>query len=225
MKKLNAPLLSLVFSISYFSTLSLYAQEDRTLPGASNVQTIDDGYGFDIDLSGDYLFDFDQDSLTAKAKAALRSVLKIYQQHDGFEIGISGHTDNVGSESYNQALSERRALRVYSWFLDQGIPSTSLSQAGYGETQPVANNQEGGQDNPQGRALNRRVEIRAKTRKKIEKLPTTVPPKPVVPSKPTVPSKLGMPEPTVPSKPIPPSKPSIPKPIAPSRPVPPSNGH
>ncbi|WP_233120024.1 OmpA family protein [Rappaport israeli] len=70
------------------------------------------------------------------------------------EITIVGHTDSVGSEKYNQGLSERRARSVGDYMLENGVPASLIKAYGQGESQPVATNKTAA-----GRAQNRRVEI------------------------------------------------------------------
>ena len=163
---------------------------EQQLEGATSVQILQDGYGFSVGLSGDYLFEYDQDTLGAKSIQALENVLAIYQEYDGFQIDISGHTDSRGSDNYNQELSDRRADRVFQWFRSQGVPSSSLSKIGHGETRPVADNERDGNDYPEGRALNRRVEITARTTEQITELPSAdgrlEPSPPIVPEPPTI---------------------------------------
>jgi len=129
------------------------------------------GFGFTVGLSGDYLFDFDKASLKPKAQDALAGVLKLYDEYGGTEIQIEGHTDAKGADSYNQDLSVRRASSVSDWLANNGIAKTLLVSRGFGETKPVAKNSIGGKDNPEGRALNRRVEIKVTTTKKVSHLP------------------------------------------------------
>lgn len=77
------------------------------------------------------------------------------------KVMIEGHTDSKGTEPYNQKLSERRAQAVFNYFVDKGISSSRMQTIGYGETRPIASNTKpNGSDNPEGRALNRRVELR-----------------------------------------------------------------
>ncbi len=71
------------------------------------------------------------------------------------EIEIAGHTDNVGDDSYNLKLSHQRASSVISYLVEHGIEKERLAAKGYGETQPIADN-----DTPEGRAKNRRTEVR-----------------------------------------------------------------
>ena len=70
-------------------------------------------------------------------------------------IEISGHTDNRGAAAYNQNLSQNRAKAVVDYFVQQGIPAARLKYAGYGLTQPIADNA-----TDEGRATNRRVEFK-----------------------------------------------------------------
>lgn len=73
----------------------------------------------------------------------------------GWLIVVSGHTDNVGDDHFNQQLSLKRAESVRNWMRDTGdVPESCFAVQGYGESRPVATN-----DTPEGRALNRRVEI------------------------------------------------------------------
>ena len=69
-------------------------------------------------------------------------------------MSVGGHTDSVGTDAYNQTLSERRAASVKDYLVGQGVDGSRLSTAGYGESNPIASN-----DTADGRALNRRVEL------------------------------------------------------------------
>ena len=70
-------------------------------------------------------------------------------------VEIQGHTDNVGSERYNQTLSERRARTDLNYLVARGINANRLQTIGYGETKPIADN-----STPAGRAMNRRIEFK-----------------------------------------------------------------
>jgi outer membrane protein OmpA-like peptidoglycan-associated protein len=74
--------------------------------------------------------------------------------HPGIHVAVEGHTDSVGSDDYNQQLSERRAGSVRNFLVQNGVPLTVISAMGFGESQPVATN-----DTPEGRQTNRRVEL------------------------------------------------------------------
>lgn len=88
---------------------------------------------------------------------ALGEVIKLLRDNPIFKLDIKGHTDNEGSEASNQLLSEQRAKAVYDYLNEKGIPRFRLQSFGYGQTRPVANNR-----TTEGRALNRRVEMKLK---------------------------------------------------------------
>ncbi len=115
-----------------------------------------------VSLAADVLFDFDQHDLRSEAETELEGLALIVREKASGSVRIEGHTDAKGSHGYNQALSERRANSVKKWLLDQGDlgPGLRFETTGWGETKPVAPNlsQDGG-DYPEGRALNRRVEV------------------------------------------------------------------
>jgi outer membrane protein OmpA-like peptidoglycan-associated protein len=103
----------------------------------------------------DVLFDFDRSTLRPEANAILQPVLTMLQGDPSLQIDIEGHTDWIGTDAYNQGLSERRARAVVEWFVARGIARERISAIGRGEAEPVAVN-----TTSQGRQLNRRVEIR-----------------------------------------------------------------
>jgi outer membrane protein OmpA-like peptidoglycan-associated protein len=113
-------------------------------------------------IGADILFDFDQSTIRPDAETALQQVSNaIASRYPDNAMQIRGHTDSVGSDDYNQNLSERRAAAVQTWLEQQGkVTKSRITIRGYGESQPVApNTKPDGSDNPQGRQLNRRVEI------------------------------------------------------------------
>lgn len=107
-----------------------------------------------IDLYGVY-FDTDKDSLKPESDAVLNQVLGLLKQYPQLHLVIAGHTDAQGSDEHNLDLSNRRAQSVVAWLVGHGIAADRLQAEGHGESQPVASN-----DTPEGRALNRRVELR-----------------------------------------------------------------
>lgn len=92
--------------------------------------------------------------LKPESNAILKQIADIMSRYKDFNMTISGHTDNTGSASANQLLSERRAKACYDFLIKEGIAASRMSFAGYGESRPVSTN-----DNEKGRALNRRVEF------------------------------------------------------------------
>jgi len=101
------------------------------------------------------MFEFDSDALTPAAIKEMDTVVGRIRDLEGVSaIRIIGHTDSVGTETYNQGLSERRAESVKRFLESRGISASLLSASGEGELNPVADNA-----SAQGRAMNRRVDI------------------------------------------------------------------
>ena len=102
----------------------------------------------------DVLFDFGKYTLKPEAREKLAKVSGILLAYPGLSIEVDGHTDNVGSDGFNQTLSEERANAVREYLVQQGVPLNAVSAKGFGKTAPIASN-----DTPTGRAQNRRVEL------------------------------------------------------------------
>ena len=114
-----------------------------------------------VNLSADLLFDFDKAEIKPAAEPELRKVATVLKSYPKAQVSIEGHTDGKGSDSYNQALSEKRAAAVAAWLTATGgVDCATLRTRGFGKTKPVApNTKPDGSDDPEGRAKNRRVEI------------------------------------------------------------------
>lgn len=113
-----------------------------------------------VALPGDVLFDFDKSYIRADAKPVLDQLVTVLINYESPEVEISGHTDSKGSDEYNQGLSERRADSVSDYLADHGVDEFNLTTIGKGESEPVAPNETAdGQDDPEGRQANRRVEF------------------------------------------------------------------
>ncbi len=100
-------------------------------------------------------FDFNKATLRTESVAELDRLTRLMNDTPSLQIEISGHTDNVGSASYNQKLSESRAKAVVDYLLDKGVESSRLEYKGYGFEQPVASNK-----TEEGRQENRRTEFK-----------------------------------------------------------------
>ena len=113
-----------------------------------------------IDLKG-VNFDFDKSVLRPDAVEILNEAVEILKRYPELKVEVAGHTDSIGTDEYNQKLSERRAQAVYDFLTTNGIDSSRLvGPVGYGESRPIApNTNEDGSDNPEGRAKNRRTEL------------------------------------------------------------------
>jgi outer membrane protein OmpA-like peptidoglycan-associated protein len=120
---------------------------------AQNQLAADLGSKCHLALTG-VLFDFNKSTLKPESDALLRQVAMLITQDPTLTLEIQGHTDNVGSDAYNQPLSEARAHSVVVWLTQHNVPPTRLGARGYGKTRPIATNA-----TDEGRAQNRRVEI------------------------------------------------------------------
>jgi outer membrane protein OmpA-like peptidoglycan-associated protein len=119
----------------------------------SILETNDSARGLIVNMS-DVLFDTGSYILKPGAREKLAKVSGILLAHPGLILQVEGHTDSVGSDEYNQQLSEHRANAVREFLMEQGVVPSSITAQGFGKTQPVASN-----DTPEGRQRNRRVEI------------------------------------------------------------------
>jgi OOP family OmpA-OmpF porin len=109
-----------------------------------------------ISLSATALFDFDKAVLKPEGREALDAVGEKIKSKGAsvVDIDIVGHTDSIGSEEYNQGLSERRANAVRDYIVSKGVDGNIIDVSGAGESSPVADN-----STKEGRAQNRRVEV------------------------------------------------------------------
>jgi outer membrane protein OmpA-like peptidoglycan-associated protein len=117
------------------------------------METRDTARGLIVNMS-DVLFEFGKSTLRPEAREKLAKISGIVLSHPGLRLDIEGHTDSIGSDEYNQRLSEARAEAARSYLQSAGIPADSLSARGFGESSPVASN-----DTDAGRRQNRRVEL------------------------------------------------------------------
>ena len=109
--------------------------------------------GLIVNMS-DVLFGFNQYNLKPDAREKLAKVSGILLSYPNLKLQVEGYTDNIGSDQYNQKLSEERADSVRDYLVTQGVGQTNISAAGYGKSDPVADN-----STSSGRAENRRVQL------------------------------------------------------------------
>ena len=111
-----------------------------------------------LNIDSEVSFDTNSDKISYGFRNTLNKIVESVREYPATQIDIVGHTDNVGSASYNQDLSERRAVAVAGYFGQNGIAYSRINPVGRGETQPIADN-----GSSFGRAKNRRVEIFLRT--------------------------------------------------------------
>jgi outer membrane protein OmpA-like peptidoglycan-associated protein len=107
-----------------------------------------------LNFPADLTFDFNSDAVKGQFVPTLRNVGSILTEYNQTTVDVYGHADSVGSDEYNQALSERRAMNVGSVLISGGVIRQRLIAEGFGEQRPVASNA-----TDDGRARNRRVEV------------------------------------------------------------------
>lgn len=139
----------------------LFMSENFNIPKATGYQEIEKDFPLDrIDVGRkivlkNIFFDFNKYTLRDISTTELERLTKLLTTYPKLKIEISGHTDNVGSETYNKTLSENRAKVVVDYLISKGIDKTRLVYKGYGFSQPIASN-----DSDGGRQLNRRTEFK-----------------------------------------------------------------
>lgn len=121
------------------------------IPGAT-VQRI--GEGIAVTFASGILFPFDSEQLLAAGRANLDELATSLQRYPNSSLLIVGHTDSVGTDSYNMALSYRRAQSASAYLQSRGVASTRIRTEGRGETEFIAAN-----STEEGRQANRRVEV------------------------------------------------------------------
>jgi len=117
------------------------------------LQTNDSARGLIVNMS-DVLFDTGSYTLKPATREKLAKISGIVLAHPGLTLQIEGHTDSVGTDDFNQRLSEQRAGSVLDFLAQQGVRGNAMTSRGFGKTQPVASN-----DTVDGRQKNRRVEL------------------------------------------------------------------
>jgi outer membrane protein OmpA-like peptidoglycan-associated protein len=121
------------------------------IPGAV-VERV--GEGIQVTFASGLLYDFDSDAIRPAAATNLRSLAASLLQYPDTELLVVGHTDSVGSDSYNQDLSARRAVAALRYLAGQGVVSSRIHSSGRGEMEPIATN-----ETEAGRQANRRIEV------------------------------------------------------------------
>src|SRR5690606_8337368 len=129
-------------------------QAERLAKSLPNAKVERVGEAILVTFDSVILFDFDSAELRPEARTNLANLARSLQEFDKTSVLLVGHTDSVGSEEYNQRLSERRARAAAEFLIAQGVSRDRIVAIGRGELEPVASN-----DDEWGRQQNRRVEV------------------------------------------------------------------
>jgi OOP family OmpA-OmpF porin len=101
------------------------------------------------------LFDFDKSAIKPEGAAILDRLVAFLKENPEKRVDFEGHADWIGTDAYNQKLSERRATAAKDYVMKKGVDASRLTTRGFGETKPIADNK-----TKEGRAKNRRVEVK-----------------------------------------------------------------
>ena len=123
----------------------------QTVAGAEVTRV---GEGLVVTFESGLLFDFDSDQLRAESKKNLDNLAKSLSDFGDSKLLLVGHTDDVGTDTYNLDLSRRRAAAVADYLISRGVPAARIATSGRGESEPIAPN-----DSDADRQKNRRVEV------------------------------------------------------------------
>jgi outer membrane protein OmpA-like peptidoglycan-associated protein len=155
------------YNITYQSESHLFYSENMDIPAKSNYFEINRAVQLDPIVVGSKIvlnnifFDFDKATLRHASNVELKNLVNLLKSNPNLKVEISGHTDSKGDAEYNLKLSEARAQAVVAQLALSGINTDRMQAKGYGKTMPVApNTKPNGTDNPEGRQLNRRVELK-----------------------------------------------------------------
>lgn len=129
------------------------AAELEQIEGAQ-VEKVNEGQAIKVTFESGILFATNSSTLNTASRASLDKFAASLLNNPDTDVSIYGHTDSTGSDAINNPLSERRAESVYNYLLSKGVSGNRLTSAGFGSTQPIADN-----STAAGRAENRRVEV------------------------------------------------------------------
>jgi outer membrane protein OmpA-like peptidoglycan-associated protein len=158
----NPPIDSLYELIHYlqYTDVRFYFDNFFLVKGKEPIVKSDSIYEMPFELNTTYrfnqvVFDTDKDILKPESYEELNNLAELLNKFKVYQVVITGHTDSINSDGYNQQLSERRAAACVYYLIGKGIEADRLYSEGKGESEPIASNQ-----TSEGRALNRRVEFR-----------------------------------------------------------------
>lgn len=155
------------YNVTYEADKHLFYSENLEIPKKSSYYELKRAVLLDPIIVGSRIvlnnifFDFDKATLRTLSNVELKNLVRLLKSNPNMKVEISGYTDSKGDDAYNQKLSEERAQAVVNRLIENGISTDRMKAKGYGKTKPAAANKKAnGTDNPEGRQLNRRVELK-----------------------------------------------------------------
>lgn len=142
-------------AVGYTMDKQIKELKEKTTGSGVDVTETDNGKAILVNLPDGVTFDVGSSTLKPAFRTTLDQVAQSLIDYPNSLIDVYGHTDSTGSDSFNQALSERRAQTVMNYLVSKGVPAARVRSQGFGETMPVADNA-----TAEGRTKNRRVEIK-----------------------------------------------------------------
>lgn len=142
-------------SIGYTMDKQIKELKERTAGSGVDVRSVDGGQAILVNLPNGVTFDTDSTVIKPAFRNTLDTVAISLNKYPDSLIDVYGHTDSTGTDGYNQTLSENRARMVADYLSSRGVNQARIRSTGFGKSQPVASN-----DTLEGRAANRRVEIK-----------------------------------------------------------------
>lgn len=127
----------------------------RARTAGTDVEVVRQGDDLLLNIPSGINFAYNSANVQPQFRATLDRVASVLSEYNQTYIDVYGHTDSTGSDSYNQDLSERRAVSVADYLSSHGVQSARIATRGFGETQPIESN-----ETEEGRSANRRVEIK-----------------------------------------------------------------
>jgi len=142
-------------AVGYTMDKQIKELRENTAGSGIDVKSADGGQAILVNMPGGVTFDTNSTVLKPGFTSTLDQIAANLNHYPNSLVDVYGHTDAVGSDSYNQTLSENRARVVADYLVSRGVTPARIRSTGFGKTQPIASN-----DTPEGRAANRRVEIK-----------------------------------------------------------------
>lgn len=164
------------YNITYNAEGFLFKSENVIIPKNSAYQSIKKVIKLapikanESIVLNNVFFDYESFDLTKDSRSELTKLFNLLSNNPSVKVEIQGHTDSKGLKSFNKKLSQKRAESVRNYLLKKGISKVRVTAVGYGENQPIAKNTNpDGSDNEEGRALNRRIELKILSKEGKEK--------------------------------------------------------